>query len=54
MAKEDSIEIIIQNETVKRDRMNHVWGLVGKGLKGGEVVVTLGRPKRTLDQNAKL
>lgn len=50
----ESIEIIIQNEDVKRDRMNYAWQLVGKALAAGTVVVTLGREKRTLDQNAKL
>ncbi|WP_372833090.1 recombination protein NinB [Pontibacterium sp.] len=50
----ESIEIIIQNPLVKRERMSHAWELVSKALQAGPVVVTLGREKRTLDQNAKL
>ena len=49
-----NIEILIQNETVKRDRMMYVWNLVNKGLTAGPVLLTLGREKRTLDQNAKM
>lgn len=50
----DSIEIIIQNETVARERMNYAWELIKKGLKGGAVHLTLGREKRTLSQNRKM
>lgn len=50
----DSVEIIIQNQLVKRERMDLAWKLVGKALAAGPVVVTLGRETRTLDQNAKL
>lgn len=34
--------------------MNRVWQAVQKGLGAGPVVITLGRRKRTLDQNRKL
>jgi hypothetical protein len=34
--------------------MAYAWELVCKGLKAGPVTVTLGREKRSLDQNAKL
>ncbi|WP_271270508.1 recombination protein NinB [Aliamphritea hakodatensis] len=53
MSKGD-LQILIENETVKRDRMMHVWKLVNKGLTAGPVLLTLGREKRTLDQNAKM
>ena len=36
------------------DRLQVVRDMVLKGLKAGPVIVTLGREKRTLDQNAKL
>ena len=35
-------------------RLQVVRDMVSKGLKAGPVIVTLGREKRTLDQNAKL
>ncbi|GGO89112.1 hypothetical protein GCM10011348_46100 [Marinobacterium nitratireducens] len=35
-------------------QMNRVWELVKKGLAGGTVIVTLGRQKRSLSQNAKM
>lgn len=54
MAAAESIEIVIQNDQVKRQRMGYAWELVGKALQAGPVVVTLGRETRTLDQNAKL
>lgn len=53
MSKEE-LKITIQDESVKRDRMNYVYELVGKGLAGGPVVVTLGREKRTKSMNAKM
>lgn len=34
--------------------MNRAWQAVQKGLQAGPVVVSLGRKKRSLDQNAKL
>ncbi len=39
----DSVEIIIQNMEVRKERMTHAWYLIGKALKAGTVVVTLGR-----------
>lgn len=37
-----------------RQEMSDVWRLVNNGLAGGDVVLTLGRKKRSNDQNAKL
>lgn len=34
--------------------MNRAWKAVQKGLQAGPVVMSLGRKKRSLDQNAKL
>lgn len=34
--------------------MNRAWQAVQKGLQAGPVVMSLGRKKRSLDQNAKL
>ncbi len=34
--------------------MNRAWQAVQKGLQAGPVVVSIGRKKRSLDQNAKL
>jgi hypothetical protein len=47
-------QYIIDSETNLRERMMIVYDMVKRGLPGGPVVVTLGRKKRTLDQNAKL
>jgi hypothetical protein len=47
-------QYIIDSETTLRERMLIVYDMVKRGLPGGPVVVTLGRKKRTLDQNAKL
>lgn len=54
MSKPDKVEVLIQNEQVKRERMAYVWELVGKGLPAGPVLVTLGREVRSPDQNAKM
>lgn len=35
-------------------KLNQVYDLVNRGLKGGPVLITLGREKRNADQNAKL
>ena len=35
------------------DVMNEVWQAAEKGLKAGAVLVTLGRPTRSIEQNAK-
>lgn len=49
----DSIEIIIQNDQVKRERMSYAWQLIGKALRDGPVLVTLGRPVKSRSQEAK-
>lgn len=45
------IHVIIGDESTLRDRMMYVWKMVCGGLKRGPVTVTLGRPKRSGDQN---
>ena len=50
----DTVEIIVQNEQVARDRVKYACSVLQKTLPGGPVVITLGREKRTLDQNAKM
>ena len=47
------IQKIITAQNVRQE-MSDVWQLVQKGLTGGDIVLTLGRKKRTNDQNAKL
>lgn len=47
------IQITITPDNL-RAAMREVWTLVCRGLRAGEVVVTLGRKKRSNDQNAKL
>lgn len=37
-----------------RAAMREVWELVCRGIRAGDVVVTLGRKKRSNDQNAKM
>ncbi|MGB0662803.1 MAG: recombination protein NinB [Pontibacterium sp.] len=49
-----SVEIVIKDLSERYDRMGYAWNVVGKALAAGEVLVTLSRPKRSLDQNAKL
>lgn len=44
-------QVIIGDEATLRERMLHVWNLVCGGLKRGPVTITLGRPKRSGDQN---
>jgi len=44
----------IRDESTLRPVMLSVWNAVKAGLAGGAVVVTLGREKRSLDQNSKL
>lgn len=43
----------INPDSVKTD-MNAMWSMVQRGLKAGAVVVTLGRPTRTAEQNRKM
>lgn len=45
------LEIIIGDREVFGDRMRSAIDLVNRGLNGGPVVVTLGRPKRSGAQN---
>lgn len=45
--------ILIQGYDVVRDRMMYAWELVQKGLQSGPVVVRLGRPSKSRDQEAK-
>lgn len=48
------IQIRINGAQDLMAKMNQVWDLVKRGLKGGPVIITLGREKRSLSQNKKL
>jgi len=50
----DQIQIRIEGAQDLVPQLNRVWELVKRGLAGGPVVVTLGREKRSLSQNAKM
>jgi len=50
----DKCEIRIEGAQDLVPKLNRVWDLVKRGLAGGPVVVTLGREKRSLSQNAKM
>jgi hypothetical protein len=52
--KNNNIEIIIQNAQVAPQRIAYAEHILNKTLPGGPVLVTLGREKRTLGQNAKM
>lgn len=45
------IQIVIGDQSTLRERMMTVWNLVNKGIQAGPLTVTLGRPKRSGDQN---
>lgn len=45
--------LVITRDNV-RNAMLDAWELVNKGLHAGDVVLTLGRKKRSNDQNAKM
>lgn len=47
------VDYLVTTENV-RAVMADVWQMVNKGLGRGDVLVTLGRKRRSLDQNAKL
>ena len=47
------LKITIQPDQLM-PKLQEVWDLVSKGIKGGAVVVTLGREKRSKSQNARL
>lgn len=46
--------MIVNNAQVMGARLDYLRELVAKGLAAGPVVITLGRKRRSLDQNAKL
>lgn len=48
------VKITITGNEDAMDKLNSVFQLVHKGLKAGPVIVTLGREKRSLSQNARL
>lgn len=52
MAKE--VELRIPNHGAMKPVFDNAWELVRKGLQAGEVVLTLGRPKRSNVQNRKM
>ena len=52
MSREVKFEI--QTEVDRNSVMRQVNEMVGKGIKAGPVVITLGRPKRNLNQNAMM
>lgn len=45
------LTITIPTTETLRARMMTVWELVNKGIKAGPVTVTMGRPKRSREQN---
>ena len=52
MSREVKFEI--HTEVDRNSVMRQVNEMVGKGIKAGPVVITLGRPKRNLNQNAMM
>jgi hypothetical protein len=50
----DKVEIRLDGAVDLLAKMNRAWALVTTGLAGGPVLITLGREKRSLSQNAKL
>lgn len=48
------VEITIASTSDLRTKMQHAWSLVTKAITAGPVVVSLGRPQRSLSQNRKL
>ncbi|WP_231886166.1 recombination protein NinB [Marinomonas atlantica] len=53
-AAKPELEIDISGIDDLKTKMNMTWEAVYKGIKGGPVVVRLGRRKRSNSQNAKL
>jgi hypothetical protein len=47
------MEIIIQNAQVLASRISYISSLISRGIKGGAVVVTLGRESKSRDQERK-
>lgn len=47
------VVIRITSAKTVRERMSYAWELVNRGLKAGEVIVTLGRPQKSRLQEAK-
>lgn len=47
------VDYLVTTENV-RAVMADVWQMVNRGLSRGDVLVTLGRKRRSLDQNAKM
>jgi hypothetical protein len=54
MPKAKKLEWKIESEVDLRPKMMEVWQMTQKGIESDAVIVTLSRPARTLDQNAKL
>ncbi len=54
MKSRDGVTLKISDSEGLIRVMSQVWELAARGLKGGPVVISLGREKRSLDQNAKM
>jgi len=50
----DHLDILIRDESRLDERAGYMLEVIAKALKAGPVSVRLSRPKRSLDQNAKM